>query len=73
MKHEDKKLVAAVDYLVKVLEECTDFEDYLNRLEFVAKKLTQNQKKHKSRYDDHYLERLTTFLDDVTVCDKKLN
>ena len=73
MKHKDKKLVEAVDYLIKVLEDYQDFEHYLNRLDFVAKRLNRNQEFHKALYDELKLEELNYFLDEVSMINRKLN
>jgi hypothetical protein len=73
MKSKETKLNSAVANLIRVLEEYDDFEDYLNRLELVAKKLTQNQEFHKSLYNELKLEELNNLLDEVASRTNPLN
>jgi hypothetical protein len=63
MKHEDKKITSALTFLIETLETYKDFEDYLNRLEFIANQLNRNQEFHKSIYDELKREELNEILD----------
>ena len=73
MKSKETKLNSAVANLIRVLEEYDDFEDYLNRLEFVAQKLTKNQEFHLAIHNELKLEELNNLLDEVANLTNPLN